>query len=190
FLRENPQNAKRARTGLWLAQLLFDQSNDVQACGVLNQARAAIAPSDVELQNQMNFYSSRCAAAAANAAADSTARADSIKADSTARAEAHADSIRKAAAHEHEARARANKGKQSTTPDEYSVQMAAFATKSEADQFVARLQTRGVEGRVDGTQKPFRVRVGHYRTRAEAVKAAAQFKTLGLDGFITSADGR
>ncbi|OYV66727.1 MAG: hypothetical protein B7Z72_10820, partial [Gemmatimonadetes bacterium 21-71-4] len=74
FLRENPTNPDRTRAGLWLARLLFEQNQDAQACAVLGTARAATAPGDVELLNQMNFYSGRCAAVAAQAAADSAAR--------------------------------------------------------------------------------------------------------------------
>jgi tetratricopeptide (TPR) repeat protein len=155
FLRENPGSPSQARTGLWLAQLLFEQNDDVQACGVLKTARAAAPAGDVELQNQMGFYSGRCAAALANAAADSTASADSIK-----------------------AAAQANEGK-------YSVQLGAFATKAEAEKMVHALQDHRVDARVDGDRKPYRVRVGHYKTRTEAAQAEARFRKLGYPGFVT-----
>lgn len=194
FLRENPGNAKRARTGLWLAQLLFEENDDVRACGVLQQARAETSPDNVELQNQMNFYGSRCDAAAARAQADSAARADSVRADSVARAEA----ARKA-------RARAARPPAASTPPppppppagrpratdangRYSVQVGAFATEAEARKLVDRLKTRGITARVDGVRKPFRVRIGHYQSHAEASDALTRFKKLGLDGFVTSAN--
>ncbi len=188
FLRENPGNAKRARTGLWLAQLLFEENDDVRACGVLQQARAETAPDNVELQNQMNFYGSRCDAAAARAQADSAARADSIRADSVARAEA----ARKARARA--ARPPAPSAPPAATPHAsdssggYSVQVGAFATEAEARKLVDRLKTRGIDARVDGVRKPFRVRIGHYKSHAEASDALTRFKKLGLDGFVTSAN--
>jgi len=186
FLRENPASAKRARSGLWLAQLLFEQDDDVQACRILSDARAATAPSDVELQNQMNFYTTRCDVAAAKARADSVARADSLRADSVARA----DSIRKAERRSRERARAARRAEPSATPTGYSVQVGAFATKSEAEKLVATLHDRGIEARVDGTRNPFRVRVGHYKTRTAANAARARFKKLGVTGFVTSTTGR
>lgn len=187
FLRENPVSPKRAQTGLWLAQLLFEQNDDSSACGVLGQARSAIAPEDVELQNQMNFYTARCNASAAQvrARADSVAEADSV---------AHADSVRRT-----EARARARVRAEQTPKKEaapirksttggYSVQVGAFATAAEAEKLVVRLKARGLDVRTDGTRKPFRVRVGRYQTRGEATEALARLKKAGVNGFVTAFD--
>ncbi|HUX32643.1 MAG TPA: SPOR domain-containing protein [Gemmatimonadaceae bacterium] len=190
FLRENPASPERARTGLWLAQLLFEQHSDQTACGILATARSATAPGDVELQNQMNFYASRCATAAANAAADSVAHADSVKAAAATRAEAE----QKARARAREAPARETSARKAgpapASAGRYAVQLAAYATRAEAEKLVSTLHTRGIDARVDGDRKPFRVRAGHYKTYAEATKAAARFKTLGYAGFVTSVDGR
>lgn len=194
FLRENPASSKRARTGLWLAQLYFEQNEDLNACGILDEARNAIPSGDVELENQMNFYRPRCDAAAARARADSVARADSLRADSVARA----DSIRNA---ERRARARArtepaSKSAPTSTRSSasstgaYSVQVGAFATAAEAEKVVARLHARGLEARVDGTRKPFRVRIGRYKTRGEATAALTRLKKAGINGFVTSLDER
>lgn len=186
FLRQNPASTKRARTGLWLAQLLFEQNDDVRACGILDQARSVIPAGDVELQNQMNFYTPRCNAATARARADSVARADSL----------HADSVRKA---QQRSRARAErtpkqptKAGQSTTSGAggYSVQVGAFATSAEAEKLATRLRGRGLEARVDGTRKPFRVRVGRYKTRSEATSALVRLKKAGINGFVTVLDQR
>ncbi|HUX32362.1 MAG TPA: SPOR domain-containing protein [Gemmatimonadaceae bacterium] len=190
FLRENPASPERARTGLWLAQLLFEQRSDQTACGILATARSATAPGDVELQNQMNFYASRCATAAANAAADSVARADSVKAAAAARAEKRARArARETPARETSARKTAP-APAPASAGRYAVQLAAYATRAEAEKLVATLHARGIEARVDGDRKPFRVRAGRYKTHAEATKAAARFKALGYAGFVTGADGR
>ncbi len=207
FLQENPTSTKRGRTGLWLAQLLFEENQDLTACDVLDQARAVTAAGDVELRNQMDFYTARCANALSVVHADSVAKAaaaDSARADSMRRAEA----AKRAA--EKRARAKASKTKTDDSAGKhaelrpaprgaespgqssvtYSVQVGAYTTRAEADRAVVRLRGRGLEARVDGDRKPFRVRLGHYKTRAEADRAAAQFKKLGLGGFVTAVGGR
>ncbi|MDE3172046.1 MAG: SPOR domain-containing protein [Gemmatimonadota bacterium] len=186
FLRENPASRDRGRAGLWLARLLFEQNDDLRACGVLDTARAATSAGDIELLNQMNFYSGRCAAAAATAAADSTARADSIKAAAAARREPASRGRERAPARERP------RPEPTTARAEgrYAVQLAAYDTRAQADRLVRALHARGVEARIEGERKPFRVRAGHYNTRAAAERALADFKKMGYRGFITTADGR
>lgn len=202
FLREDPGSVSRGNAAFWLAQLLFEQNNDADACGALDTARTALKAGDVELRNQLNFYSTRCQAVAARAAADSTAHADSVaRTDSMARA----DSAKKASARER-SRPREETAKKhvpapvSTAPSphaeganehgRYSVQVAAYGTESEARKAVERLHARGIEARVDGTERPYRVRIGRYTTRTEATEALARFKKLGIDGFVTTGEAR
>lgn len=66
----------------------------------------------------------------------------------------------------------------------FSVQLAAFDTRREADAAVARLAKAGVEARVDGSDKPFRVRHGYFPTRAAANAQLAALKKRGHAGFI------
>ncbi len=66
----------------------------------------------------------------------------------------------------------------------YSVQLAAYDTRADADKAVQRLSRRDIDARIDGEQKPFRVRVGSYATRAEATSALNRLKKLGLTGFV------
>lgn len=196
FLRENPESARRAQTGFWLAQLLFEQNDDdAHACKALDDARAATPASNVELLNQMNFYSTRCDAVAARAHADSVARADSIRADSEARAAAARKSAERAQSRERpkESARKAPAPARARTPaprEGYSVQVGAFATRAEAQKAVARLHDRGIEARIDGAAKPFRVRIGHFKTRTEASEALARYKKLGISGFVTTNGGR
>ncbi len=207
FLQEHPTSTKRGRTGLWLAQLLFEENQDLTACGVLDQARAVTADGDVELRNQMDFYTARCANALSVVHADSGAKAaaDSARADSMRRAEAAKRAAEKRvkakasktkagdSAGKHVEPRPAPRGTESPSRSSavaYSVQVGAYTTRAEADRAVVRLRGRGLEARVDGDRKPFRVRLGHYKTRVEADRAAAQFKKLGLGGFVTAVDGR
>ena len=66
----------------------------------------------------------------------------------------------------------------------FSVQLAAYTKKDEADGLVARLVAKGIEARVDGDAAPFRVRVGRFALRAEAAKRLTELKAQGYDGFI------
>jgi hypothetical protein len=66
----------------------------------------------------------------------------------------------------------------------YSVQIAAYDSKTPAESMAKRLVARGIDARVDGTVRPFRVRIGKYHTRAAAAAAAATLKKQGITGFI------
>jgi len=66
----------------------------------------------------------------------------------------------------------------------FTVQLAAFNTRREANAFVARLAKRGVKARIDGDKKPFRVRVGRYDSREEATAMLAKLKRQGQSGFL------
>jgi cell division protein FtsN len=66
----------------------------------------------------------------------------------------------------------------------YSVQLAAFDTRPEAEARVRQLGARQIDARVDGERKPFRVRTGYFATRAEATAALARFKRAGFNGFV------
>jgi cell division protein FtsN len=67
----------------------------------------------------------------------------------------------------------------------YTVQLAAYSTRPDAERLVAKLATRGVKARVSGTAKPFRVRLDFYRTRKEAADVVAGLKARGIIGFVT-----
>jgi cell division septation protein DedD len=60
---------------------------------------------------------------------------------------------------------------------EYTVQVAAFDLRAQADRMAAKLRGDSLEARVIGTKKPFRVRVGHFVTRPEA---EAEAKRIGV----------
>lgn len=195
FLMENATGTARAQPGFWLAQLLFEQNDDQAACRALANARAALDPGDVELLNQMEFYSTRCAMAARAAAdsvtrADSAARADSVaRVDSLARVAARDSAGRAAAAARERARRTPSPAGKAVTGG-YSVQVGAYEVKSAAEAAASRLRQRGLDARVDGDQKPFRVRVGHYTTSAAAASELARIQKLGIKGFVTKIDGR
>jgi cell division protein FtsN len=70
----------------------------------------------------------------------------------------------------------------------WSVQVAAYNVKSQADAMVARLKRSGYEARVDGTVAPFRVRIGKYATQSQASAVQRSLKAKQLTGFVVQAD--
>jgi cell division protein FtsN len=72
----------------------------------------------------------------------------------------------------------------------YSVQVAAYTTKAQADKLVSTLTIRGYAARVDGSVSPFRVRIGRYATTAEAEDALRKIKAKHMDGFVVKAPER
>ncbi len=163
--REHPTAPSRAAGRYWAGRILLEDAKPVEACAALRDAKQLAAPSDIELINQIDYYARPCDAIAMNA----KARADSLAADS-ARAVADA------------ARAAEPRGK-------WSVQLAAYSSKTDAQALVKRLKARGVEARVTPT-KPWRVRVGYYRTRAAAADAAREFSTKKSKALVVEAEGR
>jgi cell division protein FtsN len=78
----------------------------------------------------------------------------------------------------------------SSGPAAWSVQVAAYNTKSQADAMVTRLKRNGYEARVDGTSAPYRVRIGRYATQGQASAVMRSLKAKQIDGFVVQADGR
>jgi cell division protein FtsN len=58
----------------------------------------------------------------------------------------------------------------------YTLQVAAYASRSDATASAGRLKARGFDARIVGNAKPFRVRIGRYTTRADAVAAQTRLK--------------
>lgn len=73
---------------------------------------------------------------------------------------------------------------------EYSVQIAAYNVKSQAQAMTARLKKNGYEARVSGTAAPFRVRIGHYATQAQATAVMRSLKAKQINGFVVKAESQ
>ena len=78
----------------------------------------------------------------------------------------------------------------SSRPTSYSVQVAAYNRRSEADKLTASLTKRGYQARVDGDVAPFRVRIGRYTTNKDAEGALTRIKAKHMDGFVVRAPER
>ena len=72
----------------------------------------------------------------------------------------------------------------------YSVQVAAYTHKAEADKLASSLSKRGYSARVDGSVAPFRVRIGRYTTERDAEDALRKLKSKHMDGFVVRAPER
>jgi len=72
----------------------------------------------------------------------------------------------------------------------YSVQVAAYTHKAEADKLASSLDKRGYSARVDGSVAPFRVRIGRYATERDAEDALKKLKSKHMDGFVVRAPER
>ena len=70
--------------------------------------------------------------------------------------------------------------------DIYTIQLAAYNTRRDAEQLIAKLAKGGVHARVSGTAKPFRVRLDFYPTHQAAAAEVAALKKKGIVGFVTT----
>jgi cell division protein FtsN len=77
-----------------------------------------------------------------------------------------------------------------TGSGEYSVQIAAYNVKSQAQAMTAKLKKNGYEARVSGTSAPFRVRIGHYATQAQATAVMRSLKAKQISGFVVKAESQ
>ena len=75
-------------------------------------------------------------------------------------------------------------------PAGYSVQVAAYKTRAEADKLTASLTKRGYPARVDADASYFRVRIGRYSTSKDAEDALKRIKAKQMDGFVVRAPER
>ncbi|MEP6780404.1 MAG: SPOR domain-containing protein [Gemmatimonadaceae bacterium] len=67
----------------------------------------------------------------------------------------------------------------------WTVQIAAYETRAQAEALVKRLSAKKIDAHSAGSKKPFRVQVGRYVTRAQATNALATLKKNGQKGFVT-----
>jgi cell division septation protein DedD len=176
--REHPAGATSTRASVALARLAFDDGDVAVGCAAIAAAQSSLAAGDVELRNQVDYFSPRCA----NVGAATTSR------DSAAAAAPNANPPARRAA-DSAATVRSTTRAAETAPG-YSVQVAAYDTRAAADALAKRLSARGYAARVVGTEKPYRVRVGRYPTRERAGNAVRQMARQNVRGVIVEAEPR
>jgi cell division protein FtsN len=204
FVREHPDNPGRGIAALGVARLAFEQRDSVLACSMLVEARRSAPATDVELRNQIAYYGNRCASVMATSTPAATApvaprpapvaaspaspaaKPTPTAARPTPPAQVTAAPREGAKAAPKPAPAPATRAAASAprTATRYTVQVAAYDTRADADALVKKLAARGITARVSGTSKPFRVRLGLHATRKEATDEAAALRKRGIGGFV------
>jgi cell division septation protein DedD len=153
--------AQAARAGYWAGRLALEDGDVAQGCQSLLLASERVSASDVEFRNQVEYLRARCTMPTGAPAPDS-ARASEPPAS-----EQDTDVV---------------------AQTEYSVQVAAYTRKRDADAAMSRLRARGFQVRVVGTRAPYRVRVGRYATREDAVAAQGRMRRAGVTGTVVEAE--
>jgi len=166
-----PGSALRPSAALWGGRAAFDLGDPVAACALLDSARTE-GGNDVEFENRVAFYRSRCTAAVLQprAAADTVASAAS-------------DSMRRPAAAPAPVPARADSAATRAAPpphaQQFEVQVAATRSKGQAQSIAHRVERSGERSRVvTGADGYFRVRAGPYVSRKEADAAVVRLRRL------------
>ncbi|HEX9484489.1 MAG TPA: SPOR domain-containing protein [Gemmatimonadaceae bacterium] len=187
FVREHPvSSAARGTAALNAARLAFEQRDTRVGCTMIAAARESTPQTSVEARNQIDYLGGRCTAESsvapsppvAQSVSASKAPAPTKVKDSSAVASVAAPkpSVPVASADSTTRRPRGS----------YTIQLAAYNTKPEAERLVARLATQGVNARVSGTTKPFRVRLGFHASRQEAQDEVNKLRARGIIGFVAT----
>jgi hypothetical protein len=71
------------------------------------------------------------------------------------------------------------------TTGRWTLQVAAYDTRAQADALVKKLIANDMAAHAVGARKPFRVQVGRFETRADAAHALDGMKKKGVNGFIS-----
>ena len=202
FVREHPVSPARGVAALAAARLAFEQRDTRAGCSLINDARSSAPATDVELRNQIDYFGSRCAGVATDAvsmatpapivpARDSTPATSAPKkvvAETPAKTPPKTQPAKPVASEPTPAPVAQPKKAPEAMPKArgvYTIQLAAYGTRADADALVAKLAKRGVKARVSGTSKPFRVRLDFYQTRQAALDEVTALKQRGIIGFVT-----
>lgn len=202
--RDYPRSKSLARASYWTARVLFENNDIPNACAANAKAMAQADSGEIELRNQIQYQGQRCPSVAAAPTAVPLAATPPTAASPTMPAVSAPDPVIAAPAQKIVVPSQANDTKPSivdpektpkatvvekpaaTTPGSstFSVQVAAYNHKADAEKLAASLTRRGYAARVDGTVAPFRVRIGRYSTNGEAEDALKKIKAKHMDGFV------
>ena len=214
FVKEHPVSAARGTAAFAAARLAFEQRDTRIACAMLTEARASVLPTDVELRNQIDYYGARCPAVDVSVTPPSVSApvvsapvapapvippktvGDVVRKTPVPTTPAKPTRAKPAAPTPATTTSKAVdappvtvQGNVPRTPaarGTYTIQLAAFNTRAEAERLVKKLGTSGVAARVSGASRPYRVRLGFYPTRQAALDEVAALKQRGIIAFVTT----
>jgi cell division septation protein DedD len=170
LMRDYPESKNIVRAGTMVAPMLFEAGDAAGACSALAAARKNVSASDVELANQIEYSASRCAGLAA---------APPTPAPKETGATGAAGGSRPAAG-----RTAARGG------SEFSLQVARYTERSQAEAMSKQLGRRGYAARVVGDRAPYFVRVGRYASRPAAIDAASRLRRARINSTVVEAEPR
>lgn len=170
---ESPDSPLRAEGALWQGRILLDRGTRVRGCEVLRDGRARVSAGSLELENQYDYLLRTCpppsdSAIAATPPAQPPPGQPAQQTPQTPQAPAPAQ--------QPAAPAPVPVPSPPATGPMWSVQIAAWPTRDEADRFLAAVRGKGYDARIDGDAAPFRVRFGRYATRDAASAAMAEYR--------------
>jgi len=183
---EHPESPSRARASFWMARVYFDQNQATPACRSLADAARHTAAGQVEQRNQIDFWMQRCHGVDTSAVASTSDSAPATPAPTrAAAAPPPAPPPAPAPAPASKSRAPAASGRA-----QYTVQVAAYATRDQAEALRKSLAAKGVTARIVGATKPYRVRVGRFGSRSEAEAVAKSLRAKDIPVYVTEAEPR
>lgn len=167
ILLDFPESAQRPKAMVWIVRSFFEERDFTRGCEIVRSLQAGTVP-EGEMRLQVDELQLRCAVSGTSTAVGGTSTA--VGGSATAVGGTSTAVVPTTAV---------------PTTAVFSVQLAAYDTRAQANALVTRLAKRGLKARVDGDRKPFRVRVGRYDTRADAAVMLARLKKQGQGGFVT-----
>ncbi|MEP7382091.1 MAG: SPOR domain-containing protein [Gemmatimonadota bacterium] len=197
LVREHPRSPQAAKAAFWAGRLAIEDGDALHGCPSLGRARAAVAPDDVELGNQIDYYAQGCTP---SALAGLSTVAESLPASPvTSPVPAPRTTPPRPAPRTPtppppvpvvvpEPVAPVDSAPPAPPGKEYTVQVAIFPKQRDADALAQVLTQRGFPVRVWGTAPPFRVRVGRYASPEEAEAAKSQMKAKRINGVVVEAE--
>jgi hypothetical protein len=184
---EHADGRLRAQGEYWMGRVWLEDGVLPQACTALAQARARLTAADVELGNQIAYYSRQCEtsvhAEEQRIRNDSAAKGDmAAKGDSAARIE----SARSGRVLVDKVRAPAV-AKTAAKGLTWSAQVAAYGARAEAERVAKKLVARGFDARVT-PEKPFRVRLGRFARREQAATLVEKLRNQKMTAIVVEAE--
>jgi hypothetical protein len=178
---EYPNGITRARASYWTARILLDKNDTKRGCAMVSDALSSAPAKDVELRNQISFLAQRCPILPVTNEAIIGANENPQPSVITSQ------DINSPITPPGNARGQSQPPEPSSrTTTKFTIQVAAFSKKSQAQALVASLKMRGYQARLDGNSSPYRVRIGRYNSRVDANAALGRLKAKKIDGFVVA----